>query len=553
MFKYKNNIDSFWGDFYKKSKGVGQLLSFPFLPYVLIGKYAIQMFNEISSSQKKSDKEINLNVILSKVDDDEIESIAKLCEFIEGYCRSLSEFEKHPLFSKLIPVLRRNIAWDEEILAKYIEYAIIISDLSATKLESFLGYFIDYLIGRKSNESEKAVFTDFIVLCFKYFNHDWNNYFDYEEESYGFYNIKINKATNIEKVRNDNVWIIPLVNLSLENKIEPLVVDLLQVHRKGNNIPSYEYIYNQMNNFCTCKNGALDFIVEINDDYELICMGVAYLKFKGNKSISDMALMDLLPKHYISLYRDLWWKCQLWSEYKSKLNLSHNDYRNYLWLDEKKLGLGWHLEKYRKKLVLQGKSTFELTPEASYLYIDSNDQHQSMLEEKYIKSENGEMVQEIALAPIAEEKDQVPNSDRVNILMSQKTPSNKTERNEGDLVKRGKPTYPLEHYFYPNDKLGEEETKQLIDELKRLTIGRVGVQFAQLIVAAVKNRIFVNKPPKSAFINCGFHDFGRNNAFASAYNARKLTYDTDLKSNDFCQLCHEQMKSLAEKYGFNSN
>lgn len=550
MFRYKNNSDSFWGDFYKKTMGVGQILALPFLPYVLAGKYAVNKLNEISLSEKRSDKEIDLNVILSKIDDDEIESIARLCEFIEGHCRSLFEFEKHPLFSKLIPILIRKVEWDDKILAKYFEYAIIISDLSATKLESFLDYFIDYLIGRKSYESEKAVFTDFIVLCFKYFNNDWNNYFDYKEESYSFNHIKINKATNVEKITNDNVWIIPLVNLALENKIEPLVVDLLQIHRKSNNIPSYEYIYNQMNNFCTSKNGALDFIVEINDDFELICMGVAYLKFKGNKSISDMALMDLLPKHYISLYRDLWWKCQLWSDYKSKINLNHNDYKNYLWLEEKKLGLEWHLEKYRKKLVLQGKSTFELTPEASYLYIDSNDENQLMLEGKYIKSENEGMEQEIAIDPIAEEKEPVPNSDSVNILISQEPRSNKTERNEGDLVKRGKPIYPLEHYFYPNDKLGDEETKKLIDELKRLTYGKVGVQFTHLIVAAVKNRIFVIKPPKSAFINYGFHDFGRNNAFSSAFNARKLTYDTDLKSNEFCQLCHEQMKSLAEKYGF---
>ena len=524
MFVYKKSNKGLFGGL---SKGL-------FEPTMQLGNMMLESLSTICFGDKLEDTKKQVYKNEDNCDNEFLEVLTK-CEIVRENYRSLDELKKFHFISQVLPVLRCELTSDDIELAKVIEVALVISTVDVLKLECFLKL---YKQRSKSKFCKNNIFDDFVVYCFKCFNADWNEYFDYVNEGNAYQLLLVPK--NVSICKNDHIYKYDLIQLARKHKIEPFIIDLSKVYKINNDTASYKQLYSVILKVLSKKKSTLDTIVDNIDKKELVCIGISYLKFNGDKSISDVAIHDMLPPEFLMKYDNLWWKCQLWGEYRQALDYTPKYYTNYDWLNEETLGHGleFYLNKHRNKLALQGKPIFELTF-TSHLKIEP-------------KIEKVAEVKDLIVFESELETSELTNKDNTSISLSIQDNENLPNdvRIDDSKKKRGKPTHPLEFYFCPNKQLGDNDVKQLIEDLKSITKGLYGVKFAQMIAAAVRNNIFMEKPPRNAFLKYEFHDFGGSSGYSDAFNTIMKRYDVDLKEVQFCIFCDEQMKKIALKYGF---
>ena len=92
------------------------------------------IFNRFTSFFTQSDESIIRN---------EVNTATSQYNLISPYTRSLDYFNRSPFMAFAIPRLKKELNFSDSSIAEIIEYAIIISRLSAISLKSCIDAFLD--------------------------------------------------------------------------------------------------------------------------------------------------------------------------------------------------------------------------------------------------------------------------------------------------------------------------------------------------------------------------------------------------------------------------
>lgn len=212
----------------------------------------------------------------------EVKTAIELYNLIYLDSRSLDYFNLHPFFVLTIPVLKRKLKFDDKYLATIIEFAIIISNLSAKSLKSCIDAFLS---DESYDEYESSVLEDFFVLYFKYINSNWFVYFDHEYETDVFKHVVSKKIPKLRVPIHDYAYKLPVMYLARLNNIAPLIIDVLPIYMRNEEDVSYEKICSILTEII--EGNPFDFLAKNVEDLDAFCFGVAYLKFSTDLPISD--------------------------------------------------------------------------------------------------------------------------------------------------------------------------------------------------------------------------------------------------------------------------
>lgn len=296
------------------------------------------------------------------------------------------------------------------------------------------------------------VFQDFVVLLVQYSIKGWNKVFQYMSETDIFKNIVLEEVKKSEIHLNDDVYKIDIVEISNRHKIQSLIIDYLPVFAINNPVNTYSIFYELLRSFFQTNNCTYDFLSHNIEHQEMLCFAITYMKYKKSLDISDKAIKNNVENEYITRYRTLWWRCELWNIYKSQI-VQKKKYPK-MYLDNSKLGLVCYLEDVKRTLSFEGKE-LSLEPDVNYL------------------------------------------SDLENEVSPKK-----------EIKKR-----KMGLYDYFCDDIDNSKYDFVIHKLMELTLGFVGKKISEVIRAAYEARIFRDLPSYDALKEAGFENFGAKSGY----------------------------------------
>lgn len=427
------------------------------------------IFNRFTSFFTPSDENIIRNAVITA---------KSQYNLIYPYSRSLEYFNRSPFMAFAIPRLKKELNFSDSSIAEIIEYAIIISRLSAISLKSCINAFLN---GECYDKQSCSVLEDFFVSYYKIANSDWNEFFVYKYETDVFNGIESMKTLKSRVPLHDYAYKQKIMKWARLEGIQPLLIDALPIYIKNVGNVSYEKLYFKLSKIK--KDDPFDFLAENVEDLDAFCFGVAYLKFTTDLSISDEYLSKSVPDNYIDMYRVLWWQCELWK--KLELDKTFQTYYNYGWLNNTSKGLNAYLEQLRRKLLLKGETVFSLFPEHNCL-IESTDVGEIQKEEpKENILNNTESVEK-------QEINEDLGDNIENVLSAQ--------------PQKGKKIQSLSLLFY--DDIDPAQYENIICKIKNLSEGYIGKDFAIIIRAVYEAKIWKKTPSYELLQSIGFKDFG---------------------------------------------
>lgn len=461
--------------------------------------------------------------------------------------RSLDRYMTFPFFALTIPILKKELEVEDELLEMYIEHAILIAHLEKlNNVETCINSYKTPILKKENGKYKFDVFSDFIVLNVKFYNQDWKNYFGYLENTDVFKDVKFDNLKKIYPYPGDIVYVIDIMKLAKYHKLEPLVVDSFMVYKRINSNISYRRFYEMLCKIITHKDDGVSFLAENANDVDLLCFCISYFKFESNMLISELAIKKYIPIHVIKEYRTLWWLCELW--YKNKFKLKVNkEYNDYNWTEKCEFGLNYYLDIYLKKITFKGEPLFCLEPMPSYLRCPGTD-YSTNLSEQNAKNTTGNILNkpEIGIDDFSV-KHNFPNAIDSNEQENGKSVSDLGGQFD-DVDNKGVDyTAVLKNCLYHN-KVSNDQLKSFIDDLRELTEGYKGRSFASFIVASIENGIFTKAPSYEVLLKLGFKDFGSRSGYYKAYDDKKKYYRKDIETETFTRWCDSKIKELIIKH-----
>ena len=410
---------------------------------------------------------------------DEVNTAISQYNLIYLYSRSFDYFNRSPFMAFAIPRLKKELNFSDSSIAEIIEYAIIISRLSAISLKSCIDAFLD---DECYDKQSCSVLEDFFVSYYKIVNSDWNEFFAYKYETDVFKGIESMKTLKSRVPLHDYAYKQKIMKWARLEGIQPLLIDALPIYRKNVGKVSYEKLYFKLSKIK--KYDPFDYLAENVEDLDAFCFGVAYLKFTTDLSISDEYLSKSVPDNYIDMYRVLWWQCELWK--KLELDKTFQTYHDYRWLNDTSKGLNAYLEQLKRKLLLKGETAFSLTPEQHYLDVSCDVDSETLnTGQLLLDAENNK-----------ENKIEVLGNENADNLENTELPKSQ------ESIK----TLDLNKIFY--DDITPAHYDRVILKLKEMTFGLKGKEFAIIIRAAYEAKILKITPSSDLLQKMGFSDFG---------------------------------------------
>lgn len=428
------------------------------------------IFNRFTSFFTPSDENIIRNAVITA---------KSQYNLIYPYSRSLEYFNRSPFMAFAIPRLKKELNFSDSSIAEIIEYAIIISRLSAISLKSCINAFLN---GECYDKQSCSVLEDFFVSYYKIANSDWNEFFVYKYETDVFNGIESMKTLKSRVPLHDYAYKQKIMKWARLEGVQPLLIDALPIYRKNVGKVSYEKLYFKLSKIK--KDDPFDYLAENVEDLDAFCFGVAYLKFTTDLSISDEYLSKSVPENYIDMYRVLWWQCELWK--KLELDKTFQTYHDYRWLNDTSKGLNAYLEQLKRKLLLKGETAFSLTPEQHYLDVSCDVDSETLNTGQLLLDAENNKENKI---------DVLCNEDADNLEIME------FHKSQEDIK-----TLDLNKIFY--DDIAPVHYDRVICKLKEMTIGLKGKDFAIVIRAAYEAKILKIAPSYDLLQKIGFRDFG---------------------------------------------
>jgi hypothetical protein len=224
------------------------------------------IFNRFTSFFTPSDESIIRN---------EVNTATSQYNLISPYTRSLDYFNRSPFMAFAIPRLKKELNFSDSSIAEIIEYAIIISRLSAISLKSCIDAFLD---DECYDKQSCSVLEDFFVSYYKIANSDWNEFFAYKYETDVFKGIESMKTLKSRVPLHDYAYKQKIMKWARLEGIQPLLIDALPIYRKNVGKVSYKKLYLNLSEIK--KDDPFDFLSKNIEDLDTLLHLITPLQFQ---------------------------------------------------------------------------------------------------------------------------------------------------------------------------------------------------------------------------------------------------------------------------------